>query len=79
MNITAAGGRTAGIRSPRRLGAGGRQPKGEALVLLMHSLRSSRVPPNMPMLLTATIAARGVLRPPCLLRMSAADWRVRLI
>ena len=34
-------------------------------------------PSNSPMQLTATIAACGVLRPPRLLRMAAADWNVR--
>ena len=36
-------------------------------------------PSNSPMQLTATIAACGVLRPPRLLRMAAADWNVRRI
>ena len=31
---------------------------------------------NSPMKLTATIAAQRVLRPRCLLRMSAAYWHV---
>lgn len=33
-------------------------------------------PPNMPLQLTATIAAHSVFRPLCLLRMAAAEWRV---
>lgn len=33
-------------------------------------------PPSSPMLLTATIAAHGVLRSPRLLRTAAADWHV---
>lgn len=34
---------------------------------------------NMPLQLTATTAAHSVLRPLCLLRMAAAEWRVGLV
>ena len=34
------------------------------------------LPSNSPMQLTATFAARGVLCPPRLLSMAAADWHV---
>lgn len=33
--------------------------------------------PNQPMLLPATVAARGVVPPPRLLSVAAADWHVR--
>ena len=34
------------------------------------------MPPNQPLLLTSTLAAQGVLRPPCLRGMLAAEWHV---